>query len=276
MTAHLQQRGLGWVKPTDHQLAKLRSPGLRASHVLAGVAPADSADCSSLVKILNQGGLGSCTANAIAQMIRAAMLSAGAGPDTEFLSRLWAYTMALASNGNFGQDVGTYLGSVMDDLATFGFPKESRWPYDISTFGQKPSLDCYHDAFDQRSKQPGVDYHQIVETGEARLQVIKQALTLGKLVAFGTPVTQKFCSEQPTDVIDCPGPDDEIAGGHAEVVAGYEKDSRYGERYLIAGSWGKEFGNGGFYWYSPSYLTWNETSDIWMVTRSPMFSEPAA
>jgi hypothetical protein len=243
--------------------------------VLAGVQPADSADCSNLVKILDQGQLGSCTCNAIAQIIRAAMLYAGASPDVEFLARLWAYTLALAANGNFGNDTGTYLATVMDELTNYGFPKESRWPYDISTFGQRPSLDCWHDAFDQRA-QSGLAYHQIDETGNARLNVIEQALTAGKLVAFGTSVTKRFCSEQPTDVIDRPSPSDEIAGGHAEVVAAFERDARYGKRYLIAGSWGTEFGNKGFYWYSPTYLTWDETSDLWLVSKVPMFSGGAA
>jgi C1A family cysteine protease len=265
-------RGLGWLKPERHVYANLRHAGLRASHVLAGIQPAGSADCSNLVKILDQGQLGSCTCNAIAQMIRAAMLFAGASTDTEFLSRLWAYTLALAANGNFGKDTGTYLATVMDELANYGFPKESRWPYDLATFGQKPSIDCWHDAHDQRTNM-SIAYHQISEEGEARLTVIRQALTTGKLVAFGTPVTEAFCSSDPTDIVDRPESSDSIAGGHALTVCGYGQDARFGERYKIANSWGPDWGNSGFFWMSPAYLMWGETDDLWMVTKTPMFSQ---
>jgi C1A family cysteine protease len=274
MSTQMHRRALGWKKPDPHVFANLRHAGLRASHVLAGVQPADSADCSNLVKILDQGQLGSCTCNAIAQIIRAAMLFAGASPDTEFLSRLWAYTLATAAEGNKGQDVGTHLATVIDELADQGFCKESIWPYDISTFGHRPSLECDRSAFDQRA-QASIAYHQIIEEGEARLTVIRQALTAGKLVAFGTPVTEAFCSSDPTDIVDRPKSGGAIAGGHALTMCGYEQDARFGERYLIANSWGNSWGNRGFFWMSPAYLTWGETSDLWLVSKVPMFSEAA-
>ena len=67
-------RGRGWNAPTVEQTGRLYRQGIRAAHLLADVVPAPFADCADLVKILDQGQLGSCTAQATSQIIRAAML----------------------------------------------------------------------------------------------------------------------------------------------------------------------------------------------------------
>jgi hypothetical protein len=266
----------GWRKPAPDVYARLRHAGLRASHVLAGVEPADSADCSELVKILDQYDLGSCAANAIAQIIRAEMLRTGAPPEVEFLSRLRAYSFALAAAGNAGQDVGTHLATVVDELADQGFCKESIWPYDVSTFGQRPSLESDLAAFDQRA-QAAVAYHQISEEGGARLNVIRQALTAGKLVAFGTPVDPvAFGAYRPGAVLDVPALG-VATEGHAMCVVGYEiEPSTNAWIYKIANSWGDGFGDKGFLWMTSRYLAWDETADLWTVSKVPSFSGGAA
>ena len=263
-------RAFGWRKPAPEVYGRLRLAGPRASGLLAGVEPADSADCTELVQILDQGQLGSCTANAIAQMVRAEMLHTGAPATTEFLSRLWAYTLALAAEGNLGKDTGTHLATVMDELASYGFPKESTWPYDLTTFGQRPSPECHRAAHDQRA-QKAVAYHQISEEGDARLTIIRQALTAGKLVVFGTQVDPAAINVyQAGSVLDVPalGTDTE---GHAMCVVGYEADGRF----KVANSWGPDFGDRGFLWMPANYLKWDETDDLWMVSQVPRFSEDA-
>jgi hypothetical protein len=45
------------------------------------------------------------------------------------------------------------------------------------------------------------------------------------------------------------------------------------ERFLIANSWGEEFGDHGFCWLSAGYLAWGESDDFWMISRTPMFSD---
>ena len=263
----------GWIPPEPQHLARLRFAGPSAFHLFAGVQIADSADASNLVTIIDQLQLGSCTCNAIGQIIHAEMVRTGAPPTVEFLSRLWAYTLALAKDGKLGQDIGTHLCTVMDMLAQYGFPAESWWPYNVSEFGHKPPLMAYHEAMDQRAVA-SLAYHQITQSGTDRLLVVQQALTVGKLVAFGTPVTEEFCSTSPGPgtVIQRPNTND-IAGGHAMCWCGYERDPKTGRwRFRTVNSWGPDWGDKGFFWMDQDYLTWNETCDIWLVSSVPKFA----
>ena len=266
-------RGRGWNAPTVEQTGRLYRQGIRAAHLLADVVPAPFADCADLVKILDQGQLGSCTAQATSQIIRAAMLRVGAPPGVEFPSRLFGYQLALHADGHFGRDVGTSIGTVMEAYAANGFPRESVWPYDLRNFEQRPSPDSWRQSADQRAV-PAVSYHHIAEDSLSRVTTLQRALMDRKLVAFGTLVTDGFCFGNLQPVVQRPSREDAIAGGHAMVVCAYETDMLTGRlRFRVANSWGEGFGEGGFFWMDVDYLTWSETCDFWLVSRAVMFSD---
>ena len=65
---------LGWNKPTLAHYARCKA-GPPAADILAGVVPVQKVDLSSLVTIIDQGQLGSCTCNSTAQIIHAAMVA---------------------------------------------------------------------------------------------------------------------------------------------------------------------------------------------------------
>ncbi|MDQ1343258.1 MAG: hypothetical protein QG571_1879 [Pseudomonadota bacterium] len=266
-----RKRGLGWMPPEPSVMARLKFAKAPASEMLIGIEPADVADNSGLVRVVDQGDLGSCVANACGQIIRGEMVRNGAG-DVEIPSRLWAYQLALNAQNTEGQDVGTNLATCMDCLAEFGYPPESRMPYDVASFGKRPSPTAWHDAVDQRAPG-GLCYHQISETGDARVLAVRQALTAGHLVAFGTQVTEEFCSSQPPELVDVPKAGDTYAGGHAMVWCGYRAIIGERPRYRVANSWGPGFGSGGFFWMSEEYLRWRLTRDIWICSNPPRYSE---
>ena len=266
-------RATGWLRPETKHFARMRMAGLSASSYLQGVPDAGSADASSLVQIVDQGQLGSCTANAIGQIIRAEQLRRGAPAGYPFPSRLWIYGLALAADGNFGKDVGTHLCTSIDNAAQHGFPPETTWPYDVSVFGDKPPLEAYHAAIDQVAVE-SVAYHQITESGQQRLDVIQQSLTAGHLVAFGTQVTEEFCSTSPAPGTVIQKPTGASAGGHAMCWCGFEIDPATGRvRLRTVNSWGPGWGDKGFFWMDCDYATWDETDDLWLVSQAPMYSE---
>jgi len=267
-------RFLGWNRPTQAHLARCKA-GPRAVNILAGVAPASKVDLSKFVTIIDQGQLGSCTCNSTAQIIHVAMVAAGLDPETPFLSRLFAYYMARLEDGNVSQDAGSENCTVIDAACRMGFCPESVWPYDIAKFAHEPSTEAIWAAFDQRGKVD-VNYHRIDDgvMGSALLTVMKQALTAGYLFNFGTPVTEAFCEGQagtsPDNLAMPPIDGKNIAGGHSMTVCGYD-DTVAKPYFKIANSWGTGYGDGGFCYFSQSYLTWGQTSDMWIVTAAPRF-----
>jgi C1A family cysteine protease len=265
---------LGWNRPTPAHYARCKA-GPPAADILAGVVPAPKVDLSNLVTIINQLDLGSCTANSTAQIVHAAMVSAGLDPATPFFSRLLAYYLARLEDGNQATDAGSQNCTVIDAACRMGFCKESVWPYDIGKFAVKPSADAVWAAYDQRGKVD-LNYHRIdTVSGSELLTTMKQALTAGYLFNFGTPVTEDFCSDNiggsPDHAAFPPVDGKGIAGGHSMTACGYD-DTLTRPVFKIANSWGKEFGDGGFCYFDESYMTWYETSDMWIVLASPRFS----
>lgn len=270
--SEFRRRGLGWSDPSEHVLAKLRYAQAPVSTVLADIEPVDVADNRALVMVVDQGDLGSCAGNATGQIIRGEMVRTGAGFEVPFPARRWLYELALIRQGTPGQDVGTNLATCLDCAAEFGYPPETVMPYDIAEFGKLPSPSHWHEAIDQRASS-GLCYHQIHETGAARVLPVRQASTTGHLIAFGTTVTEEFCSSQPPELVDVPKAGDTYAGGHAMVICGYEAIMGARPRYLTLTSWGRDFGKGGFFWMSEEYITWYLTRDIWICSNVPHYSE---
>ncbi len=210
---------------------------------------------------------------------------AEAQQELEFWARLFMYYLARGYDGSTQEDAGTELRLVMKAANKYGFPRESAWPYSDNQdpkagpvlFSRMPNAEAFRLAYDQRYSQVAkdanlIDYARITETGYARVDVIKQASAQRHLVMFGTLVTNEFCSDPSANggkPIDPPtsAESSNIAGGHALTVTGYDEKGP-----IILNSWGEDFGEGGFFRYTWDYLTWVETTDLWIVRRAPIFT----
>ena len=260
-------RALGWTKPEPHQLARCLRAGPEAGDsVLADVEPAATSNLYAICRVLDQGQLGSCTANAIVQAIRAARVRSGQ-VDPPFASRLALYYWARVQDGSQDRDVGTNIATVVDMAAWLGIPAEECWPYDVSRFAQRPGPAAYRDGFDLRG-DIGVQYHPISSSGAAFLLDMEKALTAAYPVVFGVDVSEEFCSQQPSGVIEPPGPGDKIAGGHALVAIGHDNGER---KVLVLNSWGPDWHDDdlhqGCCWFSYDYMA--QSADRWIVPVAP-------
>ena len=283
-------RGLGYrpdlPDARDHDALKV----IRTAMVPASIAR------SPYTKVLDQGGLGSCTCNAAGQVIRAQEIKqlvstavangvyfdtalADAQASTEFLSRLFAYYLARAVDHTTKDDAGTYIRTVFAVLNKFGFPPESAWTYSDgpTKFAQMPASAVFRRAADQRAGLPEnvdlVNYSRIYQTGYDRVDAVKAALADGHLFAFGTSVSEHFCSDMSANggrPID-PPVGLSIAGGHAMTIGGYDAAGAD-----VLNSWSEEYGESGWCRFSWDYVAWPETGDLWIAQRAPLISQEAA
>ncbi len=260
-------RRCGWVADP----LTLSADDWSAEEVLkVGPAP-ERASLAHHVHIIDQGGLGSCVANAALQAIRISHLQQGSDPAfTPFGSRLFVYFFARALHGATNVDSGTWLRALYEMVNRFGFPPETAWPYSDDTsfmapFTRMPSKAAVRLAFDQRGP---AEYRRIYDQSYARVDAVKRAIAQGFAVTFGTDVSNDFV----TDRFDASSPLDpprgDVAGGHAMCIVGYD-----GDVFTVANSYGERWGDRGFFCMSPDYLADVRTRDLWIVQQAPIFSE---
>jgi hypothetical protein len=271
-------RAIGWTPPTPRQTMRAlyrAHPEARCS-VLFGIKAlyyAAIPRASLPSPVLNQGLLGSCTANAWTLALYVAMVKQGI--PAFIAARLAIYYGERAMEGTIDQDSGAAIADGAAFLASYGIPKESDWPYDVSHFTVAPGPQVAHDAFDGHG-QVGLNYHPISSTGDQLIEDIGAAVTAGMVPVFGCLVTEAFCSSQPSGTIHAPSDGDAIAGGHAEGIVIFD---RANERVGVQNSWGGEGEWGdpdpelptGCWWMGFDYLTHPRfgASDIWIISSLP-------
>lgn len=256
-------RKLGYLP--DPRKRPNETPDKDADEVLSAAPVPPSSDNVALTKVVDQGGLGSCVANAIGQAVYGSHRKQGV-QSPKFLSRLFAYYVSRLYHHETNRDSGTFLRTCIAGLNKFGFCPEDVWPYDDgpSKFKRMPPTAVFHAAFDQRS--PTV-YHRIYSEGRDRLDDIKRALGKGYLVAFGTDVSNDFCSDVGTDKPIDPPVGKTIAGGHAMCFVGHQ-----GDTFKVINSWGTNWGLTGYCDFTGDYVAWGGTRDIWIIEHAPRYS----
>ena len=255
-------RHLGWNRPQPHQAirALLRAHPLSAAS-LPSAAP--SSDNSALCCDLDQGQLGSCTANGWAQALYMELMREG---QAAFIpSRLANYWWNRNRDGNAAEDVGASVGGAFEVGADLGIPEEAAWPYEVARVADCPTPDVYRNAYDRKGLVR-TNYFPLDCTADIMIETIERVLTSGRGIAFGCQVSEAFCSTLPSGIVQAPGPDDMIAGGHCMVVVGHNRDEQW---FLVKNSWG-EWGEPGQPpgCFRMAYSYMELASDLWFVSLS--------
>lgn len=211
---------------------------------------------NSCPAVYDQGELGSCTANAICGMFQFNEMKEKL-KDTSNLSRLFLYYNERAMEGTVNQDAGAAIRDGIKSAINQGICDESVWPYDISQFSVKPSLQCYFLARRNKITQ----YSSLSQNTNSMLACLAQ----GYPFVFGFSVYSSFESQQmaQTGQGQLPKRGEQLLGGHAVVCVGYDQPS---QRFLIRNSWGNQWGMAGYFTFPYSYLTNNNlSSDFWTI-----------
>ncbi|MED4652714.1 C1 family peptidase [Bacillus pseudomycoides] len=208
--------------------------------------------------VVDQGQLGSCTANAIVSGLREYLLKQSGRPFV-LLSRLYLYYHERKIEGDIQNDNGAILRDGMSVLEKLGVCPEKDYPYQIEHFRDTPSSKSENDALLYRIGQ----YSRVQD-----LPRLKSALAHGLPVVLGFLVTNAFYHSdevRKTGIVPISGTDDVIIedgqpAGHAVCAVGYNDDKKV---VIIRNSWGTEWGDEG-YCYFPYELFQNGiVQDMW-------------
>lgn len=206
--------------------------------------------------VLNQGQLGSCTANAIASAYEFdQMKQKVAAPFVP--SRLFIYYNERVIEGTVSHDSGATIRDSVKAVAHYGAPPETLWPYKITQFTVKPPAKAYTAG----KKYEAVQYQRVNQT----LAGIKTALAAGFPVVYGFSVYQSFESPQvaKSGIVPMPAAKEQMVGGHANMLVGYDDAA---SRFLSKNSWGASWGMAGYCTIPYDYLTNPKlATDFWVV-----------
>lgn len=267
-----QTRRMG-LKMDDAKYLRLprKSPNIR----LKGAMAASYSIRELLPEIADQGQDGTCVGWSTAYYMRTAMEAGKHGLGNQpakiaaaAFSPSWLYGQVKSGLDN-GCAEGVFLEDALEVLKTKGAALLSCAP---------ASCDTRYDECDEKAASYKIaDYATLFNpkdedsTPEQRVNAIKSALAEGKnAVLIGMMVPLSFIEEATEYWQAAPGESvDNTAGGHAMAVVGYD-DNINGGSFLIANSWGKNWGSNGY--------TWAKYADLVRFTRNAyqIFPEPAA
>ena len=216
--------------------------------------------------IVNQGNLGSCTANAASGILEYFQKKTTGSYNP--VSRLFIYKTTRDLMQATG-DTGAYIRTTMGSLALFGAPPEKYWDYSLTDFDKEPPQFCYSFAQNYQA----LKYFRLDEQGKTEaeiLQTIKQTLSGGIPAMFGFTVYSSI-REAEGGKIPYPQKGDSVLGGHAIVAVGY--DDRMAIKnsvgaFIIRNSWGAEWGDKGYGYLPYDYVLNGLALDWWALVKA--------
>ncbi len=206
--------------------------------------------------VIDQGELGSCTGNAIANAhLFDQMKQKSAKP---FLpSRLFIYYNERVIEGTVGSDSGAQIRDGIKTIAKQGACPETMWPYDIKKFTRKPAANCFKVALDNQA----ISYQRVLQSAAQ----MKGCLAGGYPIVIGFTVYESFESATvaKTGNAPMPSPGEKVVGGHCVLVVGYDDAT---QRFLCMNSWSTKWGQKGYFTIPYAYLTDSDlAADFWTV-----------
>ena len=200
--------------------------------------------------IEDQLHLGSCVAQAI---VGAFELMTNKLYTNKFkdLSRLFLYYNARLLEGYTNEDVGVYVRDGIKAASQWGVCAEDLWPYLIKKFADTPLAESYIDA-----KTRLIDTYTRIETINDMISTINMDIP----VVSGIQVFSGFDELRGNEQIKMPSRRDELLGGHAICIVGYDNTKRH---FICRNSFGEDWGDRG-YFYMPYKYAENHSMDAWM------------
>ncbi len=209
--------------------------------------------------VMEQGAIGSCTAQAVTEALR--FIIKKSGNEDRSLARLQLYYDSRELEGTAKVDGGATLRDAIKCTRNSGVAHEFLWPYNPGRVLTRPPLSVYADA----EKFEAITYQRVTVNATH----VKVALATGYPVLIGLTLYESFQSAEVarTGIVPMPDLDQEsVAGGHAILAYGYGDHPGH---FTIRNSWGVQWGNKGDCYIPEDYVgSTKYGADFWRITRT--------
>ena len=237
-------------------------------HLAPGTGDADLRPFSSPRH--DQGRTGSCVAQATVKALEnlerqhlcreKGIAPAALGPDDHSnLSVLALYYLCREQMqpSRVNEDSGTYPSLACECLRRFGVCVEQEWPFDPDQLFRSPSVMAMRDAYVHKVSA----YYRIKETGNDRVEAVKEALRASHPVVYGTDIGDNWMRYRAGQVLNKPA---SLEGGHATHLVGWLETRGV---FIGENSWGTRWGDDGYYLLAPEVVADGKLSrDFWVIT----------
>jgi C1A family cysteine protease len=256
VVAGRQRHIFGWRRDLPDHRDRVASMSLTAA------APPASADLRPRCPpVRDQGGIGSCVANATLEAM--GFLYTRIGLVDPQLSRLFTYWHTRAYEGTPpGEDAGCQIRCAMKVLRALGSCLEEVWPYvdDGKRFAVEPSAA----ARDEALRHQVLLYYRCPS-----LSTVKASIAQGFPVVFGFAVPETIYAAEVERTGDVPFPTPALGfvGGHAVLAVGYDDAT---QKIRFQNSWGSAWGDAGFGTLPYRYFSEGLADDFWSLRAEEM------
>lgn len=199
-----------------------------------------------LPRVLYQESAPSCVGHGVAHQIWLEEIIRGFQKTVPSRGFIWA--ISRLQHQTSLKNTGTYPRLAYNGVSKIGCPGEKYWPYnDSKKYAKtKPGYDARRHA----SSRQGLKYYTITHNKSQR---IRQALSDGHPVGFGTQVTDQFYH---TGQVMRPDENESLLGGHFVCLVGYRHD-----HFIAVNSWkGRER-----LLFHESWIEWENSRDFTVV-----------
>lgn len=154
------------------------------------------------------------------------------------------------------QDAGTYLFLACQCLKDFGVCEDKEWPFNPNNVLKSPPIMAMKNAYLHRIS----GYYRITETGHMRVERVIEALRGNHPVVYAADIGKNWYEYKAKQVI---GVTDTVEGGHATHIVGWSNSDAV---FIGENSWGKKWGDNGYYRLSPELIESDQSRDYWVIT----------